>query len=153
MVSPGDRACPGGNRKAPRTVIAFCVKSAPASVPRAPRRTLAGAPLVTRCAVGAASLLVGACSYCDENDPWRATYISTAQAAIVSDSGASLAPPHCDVKANKAVQTAAEASGSVVDPDLMEIARLEVERDCYKNAESSLRNRVETAQPSSTDLK
>ena len=109
------------------------------------RRNLAGG---SRCAAGAASLLVGACSYCDENDPWRATYISTAQAAIVSNPGASLAAPHCDIKGNTAVRTAAEASGTV-DPELMEIARLEVERDCYKKAENSLRSRVETVQPSS----
>jgi hypothetical protein len=136
-------------------VIAICARPAPASVPprRAPRRTFAGAPLVTRCAAGAASLLVGACSYCDENDPWRATYISTAQAAVVANSDAPLVPPRCDVKANAAVKTAAEASGSVVDPDLMEIARLEVERDCYKKAESKLRNRVETVQPASPELK
>jgi len=133
-------------------VTAFDVKPAPVTAAqgkcRPPRRSLAAS-----CAVGAASLLLGACSYCDERDPWRATYISTAQAAVVSNSEAPLTPPHCDVRANAAVRTAAEASDTVVDPDLMEIARLEVERDCYKNAESSLRNRVETAQPSATDPK
>jgi hypothetical protein len=103
--------------------------------------------------VGAASMLLGACSYCDENDPWRATYFSTAQAAVVTDGGAPLAPPHCDVGTNAAVETAAKESGTVVDPDLMEIARLEVERDCYKKAESKLRNRVETVQPASPELK
>jgi hypothetical protein len=138
-------------------VTAFGVKLATVSATRgtrrAPRRNLAGGQLVARCAAGAASLLVGACSYCDENDPWRATYISAARAAVVSDGGAPLAPPHCDVETNAAVQTATEASGTVVDPDLVEIARLEVERDCYKKAESSLRTRVETPRPASTGLK
>jgi hypothetical protein len=124
--------------------------SAAQGVRRALRHNLAAGSVIARCAVGAASLLVGACSYCDENDPWRATYISTAQAAAMADS---LTPPHCDVETNAAVRTAAEASGSVVDPDLMEIARLEVERDCYKRAESKLRTSVETAQPPPTGMK
>jgi hypothetical protein len=94
-----------------------------------PRRSAA-------CAAVALSLLVGACS-CDDSDPWRATYISTAEAAY--------APPACDVDASAAAT--AEASGTHVDPNLVEIARLEVERDCYKGAEASLRQHLEQGPP------
>jgi hypothetical protein len=38
--------------------------------------------------------------------------------------------------------TRRKGAPGTVDPDLLEIARLEVERDCYKDAEESLRARV-----------
>ncbi len=99
---------------------------APSQVPiDRPRALLTGAAV-------AISLLVGACS-CDDSDPWRATYISTAEAAYAS--------PACDVDAGAAAKV--ETPGTHVNPDLVEIARLEVERDCYKGAEENLRQRLE----------
>ena len=80
-------------------------------------------------ACAAASLLLAACS-CDDTDPWGATYITTAEAEV--------APPACNFE----TAAAAEASGASVDPNLVEIARLEVERDCYKGAEEDLRQRL-----------
>jgi hypothetical protein len=85
-------------------------------------------------ACAAASLLLAACS-CDDTDPWNATYIATTEAA--SEPGAA-GPPACDFE----TATVAEASGARVDPNLVEIARLEVERDCYKGAEEDLRQRL-----------
>jgi hypothetical protein len=79
------------------------------------------------------SLLLGACSC--EPEPWGATYITIAEAAH--------APPACEVHANAAASAA--ASGTHVDPNLVEIARLEVERDCYKGAEADLRQRLQRA--------
>ncbi len=84
------------------------------------------------CAAVALSLTVGACS-CDDPEPWGATYITTAEAA--------LAPPACEVDAGAAAN--AEASGTHVDARLVEIARLEVERDCYKGAEAELRHSLQ----------
>jgi hypothetical protein len=42
------------------------------------------------------------------------------------------------------VGTSAQSSGTNVDPNLVEIARLEVERDCYKGAEEDLRQRLKS---------
>jgi hypothetical protein len=43
----------------------------------------------------------------------------------------------------------ARAVGDVAaNPDLVEIAKLEIERDCYKEAEASVRQRLEAAQQS-----
>jgi hypothetical protein len=98
------------------------------------------------------AISVGGCSYCDSTDPhsWRTTYISTAQAAVGT---APVAPPRCDVEANAAARAAAGAPGVVVDSDLVEIAKLEVERDCYRQAEQGLRRRLERLQEPSLSLK
>jgi hypothetical protein len=83
------------------------------------------------CGAAAVSLLLGACSC--EPEPWGATYITVAEAAYE--------PPACEVDDNAAASAA--ASGTHVDPNLVEIARLEVERDCYKGAEADLRQRLQ----------
>lgn len=103
----------------------------PGRVPRADRaRSSVAAPS----AVAALALLLCACS-CEDAERWRAaTYISPAEAA---------AAPACEAETRAAVAATAEASGANVDPNLVEIARLEVERDCYKSAEESLRQRLQ----------
>ncbi len=95
-----------------------------------------------RCAAAALALMLGACS-CDDSDPWRATYISTAEAATDAGQMAAVEPPACDVGSSDTVETRAKTAGTNVDPNLVEIARLEVERDCYKGAEENLRQRLE----------
>ncbi len=88
-------------------------------------------------AAAGGSLFLGACS-CDDADPWGTTYIVSAEAET---GRGEIAPPACDVETD----AVAESAGARVDPNLVEIARLEVERDCYKGAEEDLRQRLEGA--------
>jgi hypothetical protein len=91
-------------------------------------------------AIVALAALAGGCSSCDD-DPWRAvTYLADAEAA------ASPPAPNCEVRARAAGDVAA-------NPDLVEIAKLEIERDCYKAAEASVRQQLEAAQQSYVRLK
>lgn len=45
------------------------------------------------------------------------------------------------------------AADAAVDADLVEIAQLEIERDCYRNAEASTRRQLEWAQQTYVPLK
>jgi len=105
---------------------------------------------VALCAISAVAMLAAACS-CDEmDDPWHATYASTARAAVAAGTApAALSPPECEVERGAAAETRA-AKGAAVDTDLLEIARLEMERDCYKEAEKALRERLDAARPATT---
>lgn len=51
--------------------------------------------------------------------------------------------PDCTVKS--VVKPAPGKAGSTADPNLVEVARLELERDCYKRAEEAARRRLEAA--------
>lgn len=107
------------------------------------------------CAIGLLAVAATGCSYCDDSaDPasWHTTYISSAQAALIPGPGP-IPPPDCDGAASAAQRAAKGAPGALVDPDLLEIARLEIERDCYREAENSLRHRVETLGKTTTGLK
>ena len=73
-------------------------------------------------------------------DPWAPISIAHAEAG---DDG--VAPPACEFEAAAATRKSAP---DTADPDLLEIARLEVERDCYKEAEESLRARVNAVETS-----
>ena len=88
--------------------------------------------------------LAGGCA-CGDVDPWAPISISHAEAG---DDG--VAPPACEFEAAAATRKGAP---DTVDPDLLEIARLEVERDCYKDAEESLRARVNTLGATRASLK
>jgi hypothetical protein len=88
-------------------------------------------------AIAGGCLFLGACA-CDDTDTWGSTYIVSAEAETGPDE---MAPPVCDVE----TAAVAESPGTRVDPNLVEIARLEVERDCYKGAEAELRQRLEGA--------
>lgn len=105
------------------------------------RRVLGGArPWALRGAIVALAALAGGCTSCYDA-PWQAvTYVADAQA------GAPLPAPDCEVKAGTAAEVAA-------NPDLVEIAKLEIERDCYKQAEASLRQRLDAAEQSYVRLK
>lgn len=106
-------------------------------------RTDAGKRALATCCAGLVALLAAACSSCDEgleHSAWGVTYVSTAEA-----SEASLDAPNCAFDAPDT-----DSAGANVDPELLEIARLEVERDCYKRAELELRHRIasgEAARP------
>jgi len=107
-----------------------------------PRNPIVRSQALLSSAAALIALSLGACS-CDDTDPWRATYISTAEAAPQSVRVAAIEPPVCHVESSSSVETSAESAGAHVDPNLVEIARLEVERDCYKSAEERLRQRLE----------
>lgn len=77
-------------------------------------------------------------------DPWAPISITHAEAG---DDG--VAPPACEFEASAATRKGAP---DTVDPDLLEIARLEVERDCYKDAEESLRARVNAVEMSGATM-
>jgi hypothetical protein len=104
-------------------------------------------PLTARCVVVAVLAgLAGGCS-CDEMiDPWAPISITRAEAG---EGG--MAPPACEFEAAQAAPKGG-ATGTA-DPDLLEIARLEVERDCYKDAEESLRARVNAMGTTGASLK
>jgi hypothetical protein len=118
--------------------------SANTSRTRSRRRSALG-PLTGRCAAVVLAGLAGGCSCDDMIDPWAPISITHAEAG---ESG--VAPPACEFEAAEA--TPKGASGTA-DPDLLEIARLEVERDCYKDAEESLRARVNTLGATRASLK
>jgi len=107
-----------------------------------PRNPIVRSRALLSSAAALIALSVGACS-CDDTDPWRATYIRAAAAAPQSGRVAAIEPPACEVESSTQVETSAESTGAHVDPNLVEIARLEVERDCYKGAEERLRQRLE----------
>jgi len=111
---------------------------------RSGRRAALG-PLTARCAAVVLAGLTGGCSCDDMLDPWAPISITHAEAA---EGG--VGPPACEFEAAAATRNGAPGT---VDPDLLEIARLEVERDCYKEAEASLRARVNTLGATSASLK
>jgi hypothetical protein len=103
------------------------------------------APLTARCTAIVLAGLAGGCS-CDEMiDPWAPVSITRAEAGEKA-----AGPPACDFEATAATP---QGAPDTADPDLLEIARLEVERDCYKDAEASLRARVNTLSTTRASLK
>ena len=56
-------------------------------------------------------------------------------------------PPNCKVKGVKP-PVDSDAPGANADPKLLELARLEIERDCYKRAERISRRRLKKLQRS-----
>jgi hypothetical protein len=112
------------------------------------RRT--GRPLATLTAAVALAVIAGGCSsICDEDNPWMpVTHVASAEAATP------LAAPNCEARMQAAAGIASKASaGTAVDPDLVEIAQLEIERDCYKQAEETTRQQLEWAQQTYGPLK
>src|SRR5690606_6904596 len=121
--------------KGKKTVSAYGGKNAPGWEVRGAGRVSRLVMRARGCAVhgllAALAVAAGGCSYCDEYDSWRqATYIATAEAATP------LPAPDCAVHTDGAAALAGEAAA---DPDLVEIARLEIERDCYREAEAQTR--------------
>ena len=99
------------------------------------------------CALGAAAVMLGGCSICDElemTDGWHNAIVGEANAAVRNQNA--LAPPSapdCRVKGAKKPSQASGAPDAFADPNLLEVARLELERDCYKAAEKEVRRDLE----------
>jgi hypothetical protein len=97
----------------------------PKTVPYGPRR------LLVRGALIATAVLMSGCA-CNDAD-W--------ESMVVSDAGAfeTLAAPDCE--GDKRAQFSKASAGFMerADPLMLEIARLEAERDCYKAAERRAR--------------
>lgn len=56
------------------------------------------------------------------------------------------AAPDCTVEGVAKPATSSGEPGAYADPNLLEVARLEIERDCYKKAEQNLRDEMEKYQ-------
>ena len=56
------------------------------------------------------------------------------------------AAPDCTVEGVAKPALSSGEPGAYADPNLLEIARLEIERDCYKKAEQDLRDEIERYQ-------
>jgi hypothetical protein len=54
--------------------------------------------------------------------------------------------PNCDVEGASAPTDESGEAAETADPNLVEIARLQLERDCYKNAEASVRRKLDRLQ-------
>ena len=93
-----------------------------------PRRLLLAAPFASLSLIGCA---------CDDWYPDTYTTAADTEALLHIDA------PECDVKSLKHLSTAAAPLVERADPRLLEAARLEAERDCYKAAETRSRKRLE----------
>jgi len=103
------------------------------------------------------AILLGACSNCDELealDEWQAVIVGQAMAATPeSELRAPPSPPDCTVAGAAKPSPASGAPGAYADPNLLEVARLEIERDCYKEAEEAARRRLKTIQGSTKEAR
>jgi hypothetical protein len=85
-------------------------------------------------AVALATLTLAGCA-CDDAD-WKADIAGDAEAATLDGA------PNCDFDSLDRRSKASAALAERADPRLLEIARLEAERDCYKAAEARARKRI-----------
>jgi hypothetical protein len=85
-------------------------------------------------AIALATLPLAGCA-CDEA-AWKADIAGDAEAATLD------AAPNCDFDSLDRRSKASAALAERADPRLLEIARLEAERDCYKAAEARARKRI-----------
>ena len=110
--------------------------------------------------------MLGGCSYCekfDASESWRPVIVQSAQAATPPPEAAPTPaapptpalprislpdPPDCTVEGVEKPAPSSGEPGAYADPNLLEVARLEIERDCYKKAEHDLREEVEKFQQS-----
>jgi hypothetical protein len=58
--------------------------------------------------------------------------------------------PECKVKGATRPVPGTGETGDSADPNLIEIARLQLERDCYRNAEISVRGKLKRLQDAMT---
>jgi hypothetical protein len=93
------------------------------------RSTALTTSLTARLLVVVALAALGGCAC--ENDNWKTE--------VVSATGA----PSCSFASLERRSKVSAALVDRADPNLLEIAKLEAERDCYKAAEARARQRVE----------
>jgi hypothetical protein len=97
-------------------------------------------------------MILGGCCNCAElesPDNWNTSILGGANAATRDEAAsASPSPPDCSVKGAKTPSEASGAPEAYADRNLLEIARLELERDCYKTAENDARRRLKGLQQS-----
>ena len=98
-------------------------------------------------------MILGGCCNCAElesSDNWSTSILGDANATTRDEVAlASPSPPDCSVKGAKTPSEASGAPEAYADRNLLEIARLELERDCYKAAEKEARRRLKGLQQSS----
>ena len=119
MVSTGARACTTPARASPIMILKTATPS--------PLGTVIS--LTARLLLAVALAALGGCA-CEKED-WKTQ--------VVSANGA----PNCGFAGLKRRSKVSAALVERADPNLLEIARLEAERDCYKAAEARARQRVE----------
>jgi len=105
------------------------------------------------CFVGALCstvLIIGGCCNCAElesPDNWNTSILGGANATTRDEPAlASPSAPDCSVKGAKTPSEASGAPEAYADRNLLEIARLELERDCYKAAEKNARRSLKSLQ-------
>ncbi len=84
-------------------------------------------------AIALATLMLAGCA-CDDAD-WKAIVPGDAEATAID-------PPHCDYDNLDQSSKSSAALAERADPNLLAIARLEAERDCYKAAEARARRQI-----------
>lgn len=97
--------------------------------------------------VCASAVPLAGCADCFDEEGrelWGTVIVRRAEAA---GPGAKLlarpSAPKCAVKGVAKPPAGSNAPGADADPNLLEVARLEIERDCYKEAERTVRRRLE----------
>lgn len=97
-------------------------------------------------------MIIGGCCNCAElesPDNWNTSILGGANAATRDEAAsASPSPPDCSVKGAKTPSEASGAPEAYADRNLLEIARLELERDCFKAAEKNARRSLKGLQQS-----
>lgn len=111
------------------------------------------------------AIMLGGCTYCagmDATESWRPQIIQSAKAATpppIATPPPTLPrislpdAPDCTVEGVAKPAPSSGEPGAYADPNLLEVARLEIERDCYKKAEQDLREEVEKFQQSYEAMK
>jgi predicted negative regulator of RcsB-dependent stress response len=94
--------------------------------------------------------LLAGCTNCDEFagfDAWHTMIVADASAAAAYQQRG-VAAPNCNIKGAERPAASSGNPAAYADPNLLEVARLELERDCYKDAEQSLRERLKRLEDS-----
>jgi hypothetical protein len=97
-------------------------------------------------------IIIGGCCNCAElesPDNWNTSILGGANATTRDEPAlASPSAPDCSVKGAKTPSETSGAPEAYADRNLLEIARLELERDCYKAAEKNARRNLKSQQQS-----
>ena len=94
-----------------------------------------------RLVIATAALVLGGC-VCEDGRWMDGTWMADTDVSYVSDHPDP--PPSCEIVRVAHYSKSSAAIAERADPLLLEAARLEAERDCYKAAEAKLRQRLES---------